>query len=81
MLQLTTAATNEAVAAALKEQPQTPSKVVNVAGRQRTRLQEISKEAPLYSLFLLIGSTEQAFCNKMLVEKTKKDSEDTHYDR
>ena len=73
MLYLTTAAVNDAVAAALKEQPQIPSNLINVAGRQRTRLQEMSKEAVLYSLFLSLGSTEQASRNKKLVEKTKKE--------
>jgi len=63
---------NDAVAAALKEQPQIPSNLINVAGRQRTRLQEMSKEAVLYSLFLSLGSTESASRNKKLVEKTKK---------
>jgi hypothetical protein len=72
MLYLTTAAVNDAVAAALKEQPQIPSNLINVAGRQRTRLQEMSKEAVLYSLFLSLCSTESASRNKKLVEKTKK---------
>ena len=44
MLYLMNIAVNDAVAAALKEQPQVPSNLINVAGRQRTRLQEVSKE-------------------------------------
>ena len=35
MLCLTTVAVNDAVAKALKEQPQIPSNLINVAGRQR----------------------------------------------
>ena len=34
---MTTAAVNDAVTAALKEQPQAPSNLINVAGRQRIR--------------------------------------------
>ena len=39
-----------------------------------------SKEAVLYSLFLFLDSAESATRNKKLVEKTKKDFEDAHYD-
>ena len=67
-------AVNVAVAAALKEQLQILSNLINVAGRQRTRPQEMSKDAVLYSLFLSMGSTEQAFRNRKLVEKTIKES-------
>ena len=80
MLYVTIAAVNDAVTAALNEQPQTPSNLINVAGCQRTRLQEMLKEA-VYSPLLSMGSTEQAFRNKKLVEKTKKDFEDAQYDR
>ena len=65
------AAMNDAVAAALKEQLQILS---NLISRQRTRPQEMSKDAVLYSLFLSMGSTEQAFRNRKLVEKTIKES-------
>ena len=56
MLQSMTAATNDAVAAVLKEQPQIPGNLINVAGCQRTRLQKMLKDA-VYSLFLSMGST------------------------
>ena len=36
MLNMTDVAVNDAVAMALKEQPQIPSNLINVAGRQRT---------------------------------------------
>ena len=72
MLCLTTAAVNDAVAAALKDKPEVPSNITNAASRQRTRLQEMSKEAVLYSLFLFMRSTESASRNKKLVEKTKE---------
>ena len=52
MLYLTTAAVNDAVAVALKKQLQIPSNLINFASRQRTRLQEMSKEAVLDPLFL-----------------------------
>ena len=81
MLYLTTAAMNDAVAAAYKEQPQIPSNLINVAGRQRTRPQEMSKEAVPYHQFLSTGYIEQASRNKKLGPKTKKDFEDAHYDR
>ena len=55
MLRTANAAVNDAVAAALKEKPEVPSNLINLAGRQRMLLQKMAKEAGLYSLLLSMG--------------------------
>ena len=50
MLHLTTAAVNDAEAATLKEQPQVPSNLIDVAGRRRTGRQEMFERGCLFSV-------------------------------
>ena len=60
MLRTANAAVNDAVAAALKEKPEVPSNLIDLAGHQRMLLQRMAMEAVLYSLFLSRGITEAA---------------------
>jgi hypothetical protein len=80
MLRTANAAVNDAVAAALKEKPEVPSNLINLAGRQRMLLQKMAKEAVLYSLFLSMGVTEAASRNKKLVDETIGTFVQTHSD-
>ena len=74
-----TAAVNDALATALKRQPAIPGNLINVAGRQRTRLPEMVQEAALYSLFPSMGTTEQAIATRSWSRRRKTIFEDAHF--
>ena len=65
------AAVNRAVAAALKEQPQIPSNLINVAGRWCKRPWEMSKESALYFMFLYRLGTVTTYVKVILVQLAK----------